>query len=46
MVRLFKNLKTGVVWEVPEGSEAFKRCSRLTQEYEEVKPSRKVPGGE
>lgn len=36
-VALFRNKKTGVVWEVPEGSEAHKRCKRLRLEFEEVK---------
>ena len=36
-ITLFKNKSTGLVWEIEEGSEAFKRCKRLTNEYEEVK---------
>jgi hypothetical protein len=37
----FRNKQTGVTWEMNEGSEAAKRCSRLKQEYEEVKPEAK-----
>lgn len=37
----FRNLRTGGEWDVPEGSEAFKRCKRLKDEFEEVKESKK-----
>jgi len=36
----FKNKKTGVIWDIPEGSVAFKRCKRLKLEYEEIKPNK------
>jgi len=39
----FKNKKTGVVWDIPEGTEAYKRCKRLSQEFEEVKPEPAKP---
>lgn len=42
VLRIFRNKNTGVVWEVSEGSEAFKRCKRLP-EFEEVKPEQKKP---
>ena len=37
MIRSFKNKSTGLVWEIEEGTEAFKRCKRNPNEYEEVK---------
>jgi hypothetical protein len=33
----FKNKKTGVIWEIEEGTEAFKRCKRSPNDYEEIK---------
>lgn len=35
----FKCLRTGVVWEVAKGSEAYRRCKRLITDYEEVADS-------
>jgi len=32
----FKSIRSGVVWEVAKGSEAYRRCKRLTADYEEV----------
>jgi hypothetical protein len=37
----YKNLKTGVIWDMAPGSEEQKRCARLRLEYEEIKDERK-----
>jgi hypothetical protein len=39
----FRNQRTKVVWDVPEGSEAYKRCKRLSAEFEEISPEPEKP---
>lgn len=44
MVR-FRNKRTGVTWEMNEGTEAAKRCRRQNLDYEEVKPEKPEKSG-